>query len=157
MIDVRKEYVKTLRAIPDAVRGLVAGVDDETARMRPEPGEWAMVEVVAHMADVDERAVVRVKRMLDEDDPELAPFDQDQLAVDSRYIDRRLVDEVQRLADSRRAHLELLDELTEDEWQRTGRHGEHGRMTVQDYESHCAAEDVDHLAQLARTRAAVTG
>ncbi len=30
---------------------------------------------------------------------------------------------------------------------------EHGRMTVERYATHIAAEDVDHLAQIARLRA----
>jgi hypothetical protein len=34
---------------------LVAARDDELIRRRPAPREWAVVEVVAHMADVDER------------------------------------------------------------------------------------------------------
>lgn len=96
MIDVRDEYVKALRAIPPTVEALVAGGDDGTARIRPEPGEWAPVEIVAHLADVDERALARV-----------------------------------------------------------GRHGEHGRVTIENYEAHCAANDVDHLAQIARTLGAV--
>lgn len=155
MIDVRDEYVKTLRAIPDTVRALVAGVDDETSRTRPEPDEWALVEIVAHMADVDERALGRIRRMLAEDNPVLEPFDQDQLAIDSRYIERSLPSEVERLADTRREHLDLLASLDEAGWQRPGRHGEHGQITVENYEAHCAAEDVDHLAQIARTLSAV--
>jgi hypothetical protein len=35
-------------------------------------------------------------------------------------------------------------------WARIGRHGEHGEMTVELYETHVAAEEVDHLAQIAR-------
>ena len=156
MIDVRQEYTKALRAIPPTVRALVRGVDDATARRRPAEGEWSLVEVVAHMADVDERARERVERILDEDDPELAPFDQDALAESERYRDRALADEVERLATTRAAHLDLLDSLGDEQWERTGRHGEHGRMTVRDYEAHCAAEDVDHLAQIAETLAVVT-
>jgi hypothetical protein len=32
--------------------------------------------------------------------------------------------------------------------ERSGRHGQHGELTV--YETHVAAEEVDHLAQIAR-------
>jgi hypothetical protein len=35
-------------------------------------------------------------------------------------------------------------------WERSGRHGEHGELTVELYETHVAAEEIDHLAQIAR-------
>lgn len=37
-----------------------------------------------------------------------------------------------------------------DGWHRVGIHGTHGRMTIERYEMHVAAEEVDHLAQIAR-------
>jgi DinB superfamily len=51
MLDRRAEIVKTLRATPVVVRALVAGIDDAQLRRRPAPGEWAIIEVVAHLAD----------------------------------------------------------------------------------------------------------
>jgi hypothetical protein len=49
----------------------------------------------------------------------------------------------------RRQHLDLLEGLEGEGWERTGQHGEHGVMSVELYETHVAAE-VDHLAQIAR-------
>jgi hypothetical protein len=46
--------------------------------------------------------------------------------------------------------LGILDGLDDAGWKRVGIHGEHGRMTIELYESHVAAEEVDHLAQLSR-------
>lgn len=34
--------------------------------------------------------------------------------------------------------------------ERTGRHGQHGELTIELYEPRVAAEEVDHLAQIAR-------
>jgi hypothetical protein len=44
----------------------------------------------------------------------------------------------------------VLEALDGPGWQRAGRHGEHGELTVELYETHVAAEEVDHLAQIAR-------
>jgi DinB superfamily len=85
MLDRRGEIVKTLRATPVMVRALVDGVDDARLRRRPAPGEWAIIEVVAHLADTEERALGRVRRMLAEDTPQLEPFDQEALAVQRHY------------------------------------------------------------------------
>ena len=55
-------------------------------------------------------------------------------------------------ANSAAKHLALLVGLDGASWERTGRHGQHGDMTVELYETHVAAEEVDHLAQVARLR-----
>jgi hypothetical protein len=85
-----------------------------------------------------------------EDDPELAPFDQEALAEERHYLDLDLNLELARLEDLRRQHLAVLEGLDARGWERTGRHGEHGTMSVELYETHVAADEVDHLAQIAR-------
>jgi hypothetical protein len=85
-----------------------------------------------------------------EDTPVLEPFDQEALARQRHYLDLNLEDELARLEQLRGQHLDLLEGLDGSGWERTGRHGEHGRMAVELYETHVAAEEVDHLAQIAR-------
>jgi DinB superfamily len=150
MLDRRVEIVKTLRATPVVLRALVEGVDDVGLRRRPAPGEWAIIEVIGHLADTEERALGRVRRMLAEDNPQLEPFDQEALAVQRHYLDRDLQAELVRLEDLRRQHIALLEAVDGSGWERTGRHGEHGELTLELYETHVAAEEVDHLAQIAR-------
>jgi hypothetical protein len=58
--------------------------------------------------------------------------------------------ELARLEQLRSQHLVVLDTLDAVSWERTGHHGEHGELTVELYETHVAAEEVDHLAQIAR-------
>ena len=151
MLDRRGEILKTLRATPVVLRALVDGVDDARLRRRPAPREWAIIEVVGHLADTEERALGRVRRLLAEDTPYLEPFDQEALAEQRRYLDDLdLNQELARLEQLRREHVAVLEALDAPGWQRTGRHGEHGEMSVELYETHVAAEEVDHLAQIAR-------
>lgn len=149
-IDPRLELRKSMRAVPDVLRALVASVDSGAIRRRPAEGEWAPVEIVAHLADGEDWALRRVKRMLAEDEPELEPFDQAALAIESRYIDLDMAEQLERFERLRAEHLAILDGLDDAAWARIGIHGEHGRMSVELYESHVAAEEVDHLAQLSR-------
>ena len=88
--------------------------------------------------------------MLAEDDPELAPFDQEALAEERHYLGLELAGELARLEQLRRQHLAMLEALDDAGWERTGRHGEHGELSIELYETHVAAEEVDHLAQIAR-------
>jgi DinB family protein len=150
MISERGEILKALRAGPIVLRVLVRELPDEAVRRRPADGEWAIVEVVAHLADTEERALGRTRRMLDEAEPELPPYDPDTLAVERNYIGMSLPDELGRFEALRDEQASLLEGLTDAGWQRIGVHGEHGRITVQQLAAHTAGEDADHFAQIAR-------
>jgi hypothetical protein len=71
-------------------------------------GEWAIIEVVSHLADTEERALTRVRRMLAEDSPFLEPFDQEALAEQRGYLDLDLQGELARLEELRRQHVAEL-------------------------------------------------
>ncbi len=150
MLRRNEEIIKTLRATPVVVQAMTGGIDDTTLRRRPGPGQWAIIEVIAHLADTEEHALARTRRMIAEDGPYLEPFDQEALARQGHYLGRDLNAELGRLERLRAAHLSELESLSDEGWQRTGRHGQHGEMTIELYETHVAAEEVDHLAQIAR-------
>lgn len=150
MIDERTEILKTLRAGPVILRRLIRDLPGDLLRSRPAAGEWAIVEVVAHLADTDERVLARTRRMLGEDEPELAPYDPDALAIERRYLEMDVAEQLDRFEAIRAEQVALLESLDEAGWGRIGLHGEHGRITVQDLATHTAGEDADHLAQIAR-------
>jgi len=150
VIDTRAESIKALRAVPTIARALVGSLDDAGLRRRPATDAWAALEVGAHMADTDERALKRIRRMRDEDEPSLAAFDQEALAVERAYIALPIEPTLRRLEDTIIALDAALDGLDDAGWRRTGWHETHGRISIADYLAHVAAEDVDHLAQIAR-------
>jgi len=150
-ISTREELLKTMRAAPPVLRVLIRATSVDGLRQRPQPGEWSPAEVICHLADTEERAVGRVRRMLHEDQPDLPGYDQAALAVERRYSELDPFAEVERYATLRAEHVTLLESLDDAGWQRTGRHSEHGTVTVELYVAHVAAEDVDHLSQIART------
>jgi hypothetical protein len=149
-IETRLELRKSMAAVPVILRTLRDRFDDESLTRRPSPDEWAAVEVIAHLADGEDWALRRVKRIVAEDEPELEPFDQAALAVERGYLELDADAELARFERLRAEHLAILDGLDDAGWKRVGIHGEHGRMTIELYESHVAAEEVDHLAQLSR-------
>ncbi len=150
MYSERYELLKTLRSNLTTLRVLLRDLDDRAVRSRPAPGEWSIIEVVAHLADTEERTLGRVRRMLDEDHPVLPAFDQEALAVQNGYHEKDFGETLERWERLRAEHVALLDGLDDAGWQRRGVHEENGPMTVQLYESHIAGEDSDHMAQIAR-------
>ena len=149
MLDRRGEIIKTLRATPVVLRALVEGIDDARLRRRPAPGEWAIIEVVGHLGDTEERAVGRLQRMLAEEEPFLPAYDPNRLAEEHRYLELELGPALDRFERLRADHLAALETLDDGGWRRTGRHEEDGPMTVQQQAAHIAGEDGNHLAQIA--------
>jgi len=150
MYDEREELLKALRSNPVTLRALVRDMDDAALRRRPADDEWSVVEVVSHLADTEERALERVRRMLDEDNSSIDAFDQAALAVERKYHGMDIGEQLARFEALRAEHVALLESLDDSSWRRPGVHEEQGAMTVQLYEAHMAGEDADHLAQIAR-------
>jgi uncharacterized damage-inducible protein DinB len=150
VIHLRDELTKALRAGPPVLRAIVRDLPDDAVRRRPAEGEWAIVEVTAHLADTEERTLDRIRRMLDEDGPTLAPYDPHALSVERGYLRMDVAAEAERYARLRRETLEVLASLSDADWTRVGHHGEHGTITVEDLVAHTVGEDADHYAQISR-------
>ena len=150
MISERAEILKGLRAGPLVLRQLLRDLDGERVRARPAAGEWAIVEVVAHLADTEERALGRTRAMLQQDRPALAAYDPDALARERNYLAMDVDSELARFTTLRTEQADLLAALSDEGWLREGVHAEHGVITVQQLAAHTAGEDADHFAQIAR-------
>ena len=79
VISERAEILKALTAGPISF-GASSATFPTRPSARPAPGEWAIVRVVAHLADTEERTIGRTRRMLSEDEP-APPYDPDELAI----------------------------------------------------------------------------
>ena len=86
MYDTNRDLIDALAAGPDALEGMLTGVDADLAR-RARGGDegWSVVEVVCHLRDAEERAAERMRAIRDEDDPRIAGYDQDAWAMERDY------------------------------------------------------------------------
>lgn len=81
------EALGRIAAMPAFVRSAVDRVPAGKRAMRPASGEFALVEQACHLRDLDREAfLVRVRRMLGETLPELAPFHGDAVARERDYL-----------------------------------------------------------------------
>jgi uncharacterized damage-inducible protein DinB len=149
------ELIDSLRKTPVLLAALLAGVDDERARARPGENEWSTVEVIGHLVDAEERALERIALVLQNDNPELAGYDQNALVREHGYQERTLQTVVDRLLALRSERLEVLSGLTEEQWLRTGISAGRGVTPLTAITCHMCWHDTNHLAQIANNLAAV--
>lgn len=149
------EVVAALRSFPrrfGAPLSRFLGGEDGGAllRARPEPAVWSAIEYAAHTRDGIGFYADRIRRVLDEDQPQLEPFDADALCEERRYRDEDpeavsagLAEVTTRLAD-------LLEGLDDAQWERDGIGIDGGDRTVLTLARRAAHEGHHHLLDVGR-------
>jgi hypothetical protein len=134
-------YAAFAAAVADAA---AAGrLDDARA------GGWSARTVVHHLADAEMTSAIRLRRLLAEDAPVIAAYDEESFARALRY-DRPVEAALRAIEAARATSAELLGLLTEAGWERSGTHTEDGAYGVERWLRSYAAHPYDHAAQVRR-------
>lgn len=152
-----RDPMRVMAELPDALAGLVAGMDDARLRRPERAGKWSVLQVLQHLADTEIVYGYRWRVSLAEPGAPLVGYDQDAWATRLHYEDadaREVLDEIRVM---RRRNLRLLAALSDEELDRAGLHSERGPESVRHGRDLVAAHDLVHRAQIARIRAAVEG
>jgi len=154
----RHEIINTLRATPDAVQAICAPLTDDQLRRRPagaaatDESGWSLLEIVCHLRDSDQEDGLRIRRLVEEDNPTLVPFDQEAWARDRNYNS----DDPKKALVAMRAMITglayQLENLSEQQWARAGQHPERGAVSVLSIATQAASHHRDHLAQMRGVR-----
>jgi hypothetical protein len=135
-----------------AVEAALAGITDEELDRPPADADaWTAREVAHHLADSESMAYIRLRRLIAEDFPSIAGYDEPEWARRLHY-DRPIASAVSVVWAVRTASLELLQRLTPDEWTRRGIHGESGAYGVEEWLRIYADHPHDHAAQILAAR-----
>ena len=139
---------------PRLVRDLLVEAGD-AIRVRPAANEWSVLECIAHIVDAEVVAAARYRWILAHDEPDIIGYDQD------AWVDRlhAPVEDAEDLLDLfeplRRANLALWSRTPAEQRDRVGIHRERGPESYGLVFTLIAGHDRFHLAQAARTLAAV--
>jgi hypothetical protein len=150
----RQKIVDALRALPGQVEALVRDLDEETLRRRPAPDQWSIKEVCAHLRDSLEIDGERIRRMLEGDEAFLPAYDQEALARERDYQNESMPLILTALRAFSGGIAYVLEGLSEEQWQRSGRHEERGPISVAQYAELLAEHARQHLEQIRSLRPA---
>jgi hypothetical protein len=145
--ETRKKLVDQYKEGYRAVSEALADATDEELDARPAPNKWSAREIVHHLADSEMTSAIRLRMLIAVDNPQIFGYDQDVYARRLHY-DRPLDASLEAFKGARRSTADLLDCLSEAEWQREGTHTEHGRYSVARWLEIYAAHAHQHADQI---------
>ena len=137
---LRQAPARLARALRRVPRRLVA--------RRPGRGEWAVAEVLGHLADAEIALAFRIRKIAAEPRGVLAAWDQDRWADHGGYRRTPPGEALATFAALRRSNLAYVGRLSAAQKGQYGRHPEYGRLTIPQMLAHWAEHDLNHLAQI---------
>jgi len=137
---------------PELLAVVLTGVFGEEEDFVPAPGKWSIRQIVAHLADSEMVAAHRFRQVIAEDNPTLVPYDQDAWAQNLDYARRKPKQSLESFRRMRTENYELLKDLPETAYQRTGNHLERGVMTLRQMIELYAQHAESHAQQLQEIR-----
>jgi hypothetical protein len=151
MYDLHHDLLDALKATPETLTGLLAGISQAQAGSAKGGDEdWSVVEVVCHLRDAEEFTIQRMQAMRDQSDPLIQGYDQEALARERNYRDANLRTALADFIAFRARYVAALTALEPAGWERVGHHNEIGEITIFTHAIHHASHDAIHCAQIAR-------
>ena len=151
---VHERHLGAMRVSCDILGHILRGLSNERARaLRDGPDGWSILEIVCHLRDFDEIFYQRARMMQAQDQPQLAAYDHEAMAIERAYQQQDLAEAYSALKTSRERFIAFFAGMTPAEWERDGVHPERDSFTMTDAAMQVGLHDLDHLEQITRVLA----
>lgn len=151
----RSDLIAKYSAGYDEVMKALDGFPADSIGAHPIPGKWSAREIVHHLGDSESTSAIRLRKLLVEDNPTIEGYDEAAFAVKLRYNERDMAPALAAFRSSRETTTQLLELMSEDEWQRGGVHTESGPYSVEKWLAIYAEHAHNHASQIARLKSAL--
>ena len=152
-----KNYLDAAEKSPKEIAATVSGLSEKVLRYKPAPGKWCVLEVLGHLADVEIIYGYRLRQMLADAKPVIAPLDQDAWARNLNYLDSPPSELVAFYGLGRHHNLRLLRSLQPPDFLKSAFHPELQReVTVADIVEMMGKHGAGHVRQIEELKAAAS-
>ena len=150
-----KKHLEAAEKSPKEIALAVSGLPDQVLRYKPSPEKWCVLEVLGHLADVEIIYGHRLRQMLADAKPVIAPIDQDAWARNLNYLDSPPSELVAFYGLGRHHNLRLLRRLKASDLTKSAFHPELQReMTVAELVERMGGHGAGHLQQIEKLKTA---
>jgi hypothetical protein len=147
------DLLERLRRGAELVAVSITGAAGSEVDFIPEPGKWSIRQIVAHLADAEIVATMRLRQLIAEEHPKLQAWDEKAWATHLDYARRKPSQSLETFRRIRGENYELLKDLAEPTYDRTGLHSERGEITLRQLLQTIAEHSENHATQLRARRA----
>jgi hypothetical protein len=148
-----KKHLDAAEKSPKEVAAAVAGLSESTLRYKPSPDRWCILEILGHLADMEIVLGYRMRQMLADTKPVIAPLDQDAWARNLNYLNSPRAEMVAFYGIARHHNLRLLRSIAVADLSKSAFHPEMQReMTVAEIVERIAVHGSNHLAQIEKLK-----
>ena len=122
-------------------------------RYKPLPDKWSILEILGHLADIEIVYAYRLRQMLADEKPVIAPMDQNAWARNLGYMEALAPELVAAYGLNRHQNVKLLKRLTPADLEKTAFHPEYQKnQTVAEIVERMATHGANHLAQIEKLK-----
>jgi DinB superfamily len=146
------DLLERFRRGPELLAVATTGAAGPELDFKPE-NKWSVRQIVCHLADAETAAAMRLRQLIAEDHPTLVAWDQNAWAVKLDYEKRRISEALEMFRVVRHSNFDVIKDLSEEAFARTGTHTRRGEMSLLDFTRLCAEHVENHVKQIAEARA----
>jgi len=148
-----KQHLEAAEKSPKEIAAAVSGLSPAALHYKPAPEKWSILEILGHLADIEIVYAYRLRQMLADQNPIIAPMDQNAWARNLGYMDMAAPELVAVYGLNRHHNLRLLRRLKPADLEKSAFHPERKQdVTVARLVEMMAGHGVDHLAQIERLK-----
>jgi DinB family protein len=148
-----KKQLEAAEKSPKEIAAALSGLPDKTLRYKPAPEKWSILEILGHLVDIEIVYAHRLRQMLADKKPVLAPMDQDDWARNLGYMETPAPEMVALYGLNRHYNLRLLRRLQPGDLEKSAYHPELKRdVTVGEYIEKMGGHGANHLEQIERLK-----
>jgi DinB superfamily len=148
-----KKHLEAAERSPKEIAAAVSGLSPQVLRYKPSADKWSILEILGHLADIEIVYAYRLRQMLADKKPVIAPMDQDEWAKHLGYLEIPAPELVALYGLNRHHNLRLLCRLKPADLEKSAFHPEYRRdVTVATLVEKMAGHGANHLHQIERLK-----
>lgn len=148
-----KKHLEAAEKSPKQIAAAVSGLPEKVLDYKPAPDQWSVREVLGHLADIEIVYAYRLRQMLADKNPVIAPMDQNEWARNLGHSATPPAELVALYGLNRHANLRLLHRLTSADLEKSAFHPETKQaVTVVELIEKMETHGASHLEQIERLK-----
>ena len=148
-----KKHIEAAEKSPKEIAAAVSGLPPDVLRYKPAPEKWSILEILGHLADIEIVYAHRLRQMLADEEPVIAPMDQDAWAKHLGYMDAPAPELVAAYGLNRHQNVRLLKRLKPADLEKSAFHPEYQKnQSVSEIVERMASHGTNHLSQIEKLK-----